>query len=1022
MHKYFFPVFGLLATLLSAGWTTAQTPIPLLVDRAGNADTTGVDTLTGTGRSISEDGRFVLAQSKAINLAPGVSDLNLSSDVLIHDRTNQSWQLVSRRMNEPGQTASGVSTAVDMTPDGRWVLFQSNAADVVPGVSDSNGVADVYLFDRMSGESVLVSHRIAAATESGNGASVPRGISQDGRFTLFESNATNLATTDTNAQNDLFLYDRETNSVTLISNAAGTPSITANGYAMSGGFSADGMYVAYLSFATNVVAGVVDSNGTYDAFLWNRATGISTLISHSADNAAQTANGAVSSIFLSADSSFAAYTSAATNVATGVSDGNAASDVYRWNRVTDTSTLVSAAHGSPTASANQASQAVSISDDGSWIGFSSSANDLVSDQNHTGGTHLFARDLAGLATLVVSRAHDQPSLTSSSNCALVDATSDGRYFLFESSGTDLGVGIVYNGTPRTNVYLFDRINETTRLVSHRAGLPLETASDGIGARAGSVTNDGRYISFYSFSGQLVADATDPSRKADVFVKDVQTGELSLVSRKSSSVVTAPSDSASVSGMSDDGRWVLFNSFGVNVENTSGDDSGLDVFLFDRIARSTKLVSRRFGNSGQTTSESSFSVLSGSGRYAAYATSSNEVITGISDNNALLDTYLFDRDTNAVQLVSASAGTTSATGDSATWPVGFSTDGRYLLLNSNASDLVAGTEDNNQNSDVFLFDRQTATMRLVTRSVSGARAANARSDAQAISADGRWVVFRSEATDLVSGATDFDNQMDLFLFDANSGSISLISHTPDFSSASFGDVKFSSMSADASRIAFHSNATDLVTGMIDNSELDDLFLYQRQDQSIKLISHAAGQPLRAGNEQTLASRMSRDGRYLAYSSKASDLVAGISDINFASDAFVYDSQTDQSRMISVSQSNAGSAANGATSVVSISPLGDLVGLTSSATNLDQDLDSNSTGDAFVYSQETGAIRLISRRPDRTIRETQNFGSSAPVRIDVEGRILMVSSGEELSPTINDGNGAQDLFLVDGPTVLLSDDFE
>ena len=194
-----------------------------------------------------------------------------------------------------GQQANGNSNGTDMTTDGRFVVFDSEATNLVP--NDSNGVPDVFIHDRQTGETTRVS--IGANGTQGNGASFGGKVSADGRFVTFTSDAASLISNDTNAKQDIFIHDRQTGETSLISVA--TAGAQSNGDSTWADISADGRYVVFVSLADNLVMG--DGHQGHDVFLHDRQTNQTLLISNSPDGSPMGGN----SPTIAADGRFTAF-------------------------------------------------------------------------------------------------------------------------------------------------------------------------------------------------------------------------------------------------------------------------------------------------------------------------------------------------------------------------------------------------------------------------------------------------------------------------------------------------------------------------------------------------------------------------------------------------------------------------------------------------------------------------------------------------------------------------------------------
>ena len=258
----------------------------------------------------------------------GQQDNNNRTDVFLFDRVSNSMTLISGALGSSSLTANGDSYPSAISADGSWVLFQSDASNVISGVTDSNGSWDVFLYERSSGTTTLVSRALGSATSTPNNQSIPTAISADGNWVLFYSGATNLVSgvTDINAGTwDVFLFERSSGTTTLVSRALGSATTTANGNSISTALSADGNQVLFRSTASNVISGLNDSNSSDDVFLFDRTTGTTTLVSRALGSATTTANNSSFPTAISADGNQVLFSSRATNVISGVTDSNSVS-------------------------------------------------------------------------------------------------------------------------------------------------------------------------------------------------------------------------------------------------------------------------------------------------------------------------------------------------------------------------------------------------------------------------------------------------------------------------------------------------------------------------------------------------------------------------------------------------------------------------------------------------------------------------------------------------------------------------
>jgi Tol biopolymer transport system component len=363
------------------------------------------------------------------------------------------------------------------------------------------------------------------------------------------------------------------------------------------------------------------------------------------------------------------------------------------------------------------------------------------------------------------------------------------------------------------------------------------------------------------------------------------------------------------------------------------------------------------SSGGQGDYSSFATgISASGRYVAFTSDATTLVEG--DTNGKRDAFVRDRLTGETTRVSV-----SSTGEQSTCSdpfgcssaVGISANGRSVAMVSAAPDLVAG--DTNEASDVFVHDRQTGETTRVSISGSGSEG-NGASGFASISADGRYVAFSSSASNLVPG--DTNDSGDVFIHDLRTGRttrVSLDSHGRQTSRGS--DSGDPAIGARGRYVAFTSNASNLVAH--DTNNLADVFVRDlRTGRTTRVSVSSRGKQAgrdRSGNGSNAPS-ISANGRYIAFHSAASNLVRG--DTNRAFDIFVRDRKTSKTRRVSVS--NRGRQANAESfGPESISPDGRYVAFGSLATNLVAG-DANDITDVFVYDRRTGRVTIASRNTD------------------------------------------------------------
>jgi Tol biopolymer transport system component len=383
--------------------------------------------------------------------------------------------------------------------------------------------------------------------------------------------------------------------------------------------------------------------------------------------------------------------------------------------------------------------------------------------------------------------------------------------------------------------------------------------------ASAVSADGRYVAFVSSADNLVANDSNGAR--DVFVFDRLTDGIERVSLDSAGQ-ESNGDSLNPA-ISADGRYVAFESGASNL--VAGDNnSAADIFIYDRQSGTTVRVSiNSAGQEGQGASHGPS--LSGDGRYVAFWSEATNLVDG--DGNGLADVFLRDQQSGTVERISVD--TAGQDGDGASRNPSLGYGGRYVAFDSQASDLVAG--DGSSTSDVFVRDRETGTT--VRVSVDGdGEGGNNHSYQPALSADGRFVVFHSQASNLV--ADDDNDAADVFFYTlANSAleRVSLNNEGEEGNAAS----NFATVSEDGRYIAFSSYASNLADGELYNYL--DVYVRDRWTGTTERASvDMAGQ---SPNGVSVNPALSADGRFVAFDSSASNLVEG--DTNGRIDVFLRD---------------------------------------------------------------------------------------------------------------------------------------
>jgi Tol biopolymer transport system component len=381
-------------------------------------------------------------------------------------------------------------------------------------------------------------------------------------------------------------------------------------------------------------------------------------------------------------------------------------------------------------------------------------------------------------------------------------------------------------------------------------------------------------------------------------------------------------------ISSNGRFVAFNS---KASNLVGNDENSvdDCFVRDHAQRRTLIVS--VSSSGARANGACWGpAISANGRYVAFESAASDLVAD--DTNGRADIFVRDTVNGTTERVSVSSSGEQA--DGASEDPGISASGRFVVFESNASTLVGN--DTNGRWDVFIHDRQTGETKRLSAGPSGQ--GNRDSTDPSISANGQFVVFESTASNLVGN--DTNRRMDVFIRSLVNGKISRVSIQSDGGQARRGNSGNPSVSGDGRYVAFDSFAPNLVPG--DTNRSPDVFLRDRKSGKTKRISVRSGG--RQANAWSVDPTISTNGRYIAFSSAATNMVPN--DTNRRWDGFVHDRTARKTKRVSV-QSDGGQARAGDSHDVAISGDGRFVAFESLAKNL-VSKDTNNRQDVFRRS--------------------------------------------------------------------------
>jgi len=433
-------------------------------------------------------------------------------------------------------------------------------------------------------------------------------------------------------------------------------------------------------------------------------------------------------------------------------------------------------------------------------------------------------------------------------------------------------------------------------------------------------------------------------------------------------------------LSDNGAFLLFESDASNLVN--GDTNGQrDIFIKYLLGNSGYIerVNTNAANEQSSGGDAARAHVSANGFNVVFDSTASDLVVG--DSNGFGDVFFKNRQTGEIIRVNTNAAGDESTDAFAT-AADISADGRYVLFGSAADDLVA--DDTNGEADLFLKDLETGTISRVNTNAAGEQAVGHGAPMMmgSFSADGRYVVFGSGATNLVAG--DTNGNFDLFRKDLTTGEIIRISTNSAGQQTATrpggSSTGHASISTNGRYVVFQSEADDLVPE--DDNGLVDIFVKDLMTGAISRVNTDALGGQATGGETENAS-ISGDGRFVVFESKADNLVAD--DTNGTVDTFVKDLRTGRVERLTVNAAGEQSVGavdfSGSTFISGTSAL-----FSSDATNL---LGDDTNGDADVFLSDFSPL-------------IESFSTS--VSVDDAGDLYITGSGsvaDDLSIEVSNG---------------------
>jgi len=414
-----------------------------------------------TKSSISADGVQVTFASSATNLVTG--DTNLAKDIFLHNRLDDTTILVSSGVSST--QSNGDSDAPVISSDGKWVVFHSYATNLTSD-ADTNDAADIFRYEISTGTMTRISNVTAGG--NANGHSFDPVIDENGDYIVFQTDASDLFASDTNAKTDIVMYDVTLDSISQISKD--TLDAPTDGNSMNPAVSADGRRIAYSSVATNVVAS--DTNGYSDIFYYNVDTDTTILVSKA--NSGTQGNERSYFPTISANGRYVAFESDATNLLASSADTNLVGDVFVYDTVTNTISRVSVASGGTQSNGSSGGSVdypnISLSEDGTYVVFRSAATNLVASDTN-GYIDVFMHDRQSNITTRVSENLDGTQFNHVSYYPVITRT--GTFIAFYSYATN-AVTNDTNGFGDVFVYEKDAVLATPTPTATPTSAPTST--------------------------------------------------------------------------------------------------------------------------------------------------------------------------------------------------------------------------------------------------------------------------------------------------------------------------------------------------------------------------------------------------------------------------------------------------------------------------------------------------------------------------------------------------------------------
>lgn len=387
-----------------------------------------------------------------------------------------------------------------------------------------------------------------------------------------------------------------------------------------------------------------------------------------------------------------------------------------------------------------------------------------------------------------------------------------------------------------------------------------------------LSSNGRYVLFTT-AEKIVPE--DTNTYSDVHLLDRATKIVKRISVGPNNLQANGHSSADKQSISADGRYIVFQSYASNLTTGAPPSGFIHTYVYDRVAGTNEIIDVS-STGAMANGATSKATISADGRFVAFSSTASNLV--VNDTNGLGDVFLRDRNNKTTVLVSISTNNIQANDHSSTqydYAPSVSADGRYVVFTTRATNLVPGDTNN---FDVFVRDIVAGTTKRVSNGISGAQP-NGESGSGRISSDGHYVLFASSASNII--ANDTNNSSDLFMFDLVANSYERVNISAAGAQANAG-ASYAAISQDGRFIAYNTTATNILNDGGPGGHVP--VIYDRLNRVVERVSVSSTGQL-VGDAGGMTPSISADGKIVAFSTYSGQLVPN--DTNNKYDVFVRD---------------------------------------------------------------------------------------------------------------------------------------